>query len=108
MKSMVFLVIMTILGSVAAFCLKKASGNEGFLKLLKNKYLYIGGFLYFMSALINIYLLHILPYSIVLPLTSITYIWTMIIAYFFLKEEITQGKVFGVVFIIIGAFVLAH
>ena len=94
---------MTALGSVAGFCLKKASGCSGLKNMLKNKYFYLGGVLYFFSALINIYLLRVLPYSVVLPLTAITYVWTMIISYFALKEIISVKKVLGVIFIIIGA-----
>ncbi|AHF08059.1 EamA family transporter [Desulfitobacterium metallireducens] len=106
MKYMFYLIVMTLMGSVAAFCLKKASGSEGLMVLLKNRFLYYGGILYFLSALINIYLLRILPYSVVLPLTSITYIWTMAISYFALKEEISLRKISGVVLIALGvAFV---
>lgn len=79
---------MTVLGSVAGYCLKKASKNNGILNLLKSLFLYSGGILYLLSAVINIYLLKIMPYSVVLPLTSITYVWTMVISYFALHETL--------------------
>jgi hypothetical protein len=42
-------------------------------------------------AIINILVLKQLPYTIVFPLTSITYIWTLMISYFLLGEKI-KGK----------------
>ena len=98
---------MTILGSVAALFLKKASKTEGIKKLIKNRNLYIGGALYLISAFINIYVLRYLDYSIVLPLTSITYIWTMVLSFFVLKEKITIRKAIGVIGIVIGAVLIA-
>lgn len=98
---------MTFIGSVASLFLKKASGSDNIVKLLTNKNLYIGGILYVSSALINIYVLKFLDYSVVLPLTSITYIWTMVFSYFILKEKITNKKIFGVLFILLGAICVA-
>lgn len=103
----VILIIMTIIGSFASLFLKKASGAENILKLLKNKYIYIGGGLYLLSALLNIYILKFLPYSVVLPLTSLTYIWTLIISNRLLKESIGKKKIVGVCLILIGAILIA-
>lgn len=103
----VLLLIMTLLGSVASLFLKKASGAEGLKEMLKNVNLYIGGFLYVASAVLNIYILRHLDYSVVLPLTSITYIWTMVLSYMILKEKITKRKMTGLVLIIIGGIIIS-
>lgn len=103
----VLLIIMTIMGAVAAIFLKKASGFKNFRQLIFNKNLYIGGILYFLSALLNIYILRFLDYSIVLPLTSITYIWTMILSYFVFHEKITSKKVIGLACVFIGVILIA-
>ena len=60
------------------------------------------------AALINIFVLRHLDYSVVLPLTSITYIWTMILSYITLKEKISNKKIIGVCLIVVGALILAH
>lgn len=99
----VTLIIMTMLGSSASLFLKKASESEGLFMMLKDMNLYIGGFLYLGSAVLNIWILRYLDYSVVLPLTSLTYIWTMILSYLILKENITVKKICGVVLILIGA-----
>ncbi len=102
----IILIVMTIIGSIASLFLKKASNSETIIKLLKNKNIYIGGFLYLLSALLNIYILRYLDYSVVLPLTSITYIWTLIISYCILKEKISFKKILGITLIILGAIVI--
>lgn len=100
-------IIMTLLGSIASLYLKKASGAHGILSLLKNINLYIGAILYFISAIINIIILRKLDYSVVLPLTSLTYIWTMLLSSSILKERITRRKIVGVFLILIGAIGVA-
>ena len=103
----IVLLVMTMLGAVASLFLKKASGSNSLIDMLKNINLYIGGFLYVSSAVLNIWLLKILDYSVIFPLTSLTYIWTMIISYFILKEKITVKKVLGICLILIGAVIIS-
>jgi drug/metabolite transporter (DMT)-like permease len=98
---------MTVLGALASLCLKRASGFKSLKQLLLNFNFYLGGGLYFICALINIYVLKYLDYSTVLPLTSITYIWTIVLSYFVLKEKIGLRKIVGITGIIIGAFLIA-
>lgn len=100
----ILIAIMTFLGSVASLYLKKASGSGSIIELLKNTSLYVGAILYVTSALINIYVLNFLDYSIVLPLTAFTYVWTMLIAHLVLKEKISRQKLVGLCLVVLGAF----
>lgn len=101
------LVVMTVIGSAASLFLKKASTAENLLETIKNINFYIGGFLYLTSALLNIWVLRYLEYSVVLPLTALTYVWTMLFSHLILKEQITVGKICGVVFILIGGICIS-
>lgn len=103
----VLIVAMTFTGAFASLLFKKASQSIGLKALILNYNLYVGGGLYFAASLINIYVLKFVDYSVVLPLTSITYIWTMILSYFFLHEKIGGKKIVGVVLILIGAYLVA-
>ncbi len=103
----IILLIMTFLGSIASLFLKKASGSEGLSSLLKNINFYIGGFLYAFSAVLNIVILRYLDYSVVLPLTSLTYIWTMILSYMILKEKISRKQFGGILLILAGAICIS-
>ena len=101
------LIIMTFMGSIAALFLKRASGSEGIKNMLLNPNLYIGGMLYLLSAVLNIWILRFLDYSVVLPLTSLTYVWTMMISYLVLKEKITPKKIAGVALVLTGAVLVS-
>ncbi|MBR1847608.1 MAG: EamA family transporter [Lachnospiraceae bacterium] len=84
------------------------SGLVGVIvRLLTCPSFYLGGFLYVLASLLSIYLLKVLPYSIVVPLGGLTYIWTLIISARLLHERITVRKFAGVVVILLGVFLIA-
>ena len=93
---------MTLTASFASLCLKKSTKGTTVISIIENKYLYTGGFLYVIAVICNIWLLKRMPYSVVVPLGSMCYIWTMFLSRFFLKEKIGTGKIIGVLFIISG------
>ncbi|MPQ42586.1 EamA family transporter [Clostridium tarantellae] len=100
--------LMTFIGSLGGFFFKKGAEYLIDIKsLFLNWRLYIGGILYVTAALLNIFVLKFLPYSIVVPLTAMTYIWTMIISKIMLKEKINLNKIIGVILITIGSIFIA-
>lgn len=102
------LLLMGFFASAASFFLKKSTaGGLAIWKIVSNSYFYLGGTLYVFSALLNFYLLRKLPYSIVVPLGSLTYIWTLGIAHWFLGENITKRKLLGILLILIGVMLVA-
>jgi putative membrane protein len=103
MFSYFLIFVMTFMGALASVFLKKAASSTEIVSILTNISLYIGLFLYGGAALINIVVLKTLDYSVVLPLTAITYIWTMVLSYALLKENISKKKIIGVGLILIGA-----
>ena len=99
------------LGAFASYFFKGASARlagTNIFVLLREKLFWFGGLVYLAAAINNIFLLGYLDYSILLPMSSITYIWTMIIAYKLLGEKITVRKIIGVTAIICGATLLAN
>lgn len=101
------LLVMTAMGAIASLFLKKASGSSNLLQMIGNVNLYVGGGLYLGSAILNIWILRYLDYSVVLPLTSLTYVWTMVLSYTILREKITKKKILGVGVILIGAILVS-
>lgn len=101
-----------LLGAVASYFFKRAStgmpSNRNLIALLRIKFFWVGGCLYLVAAANNIFLYNYLEYSILLPMSSITYIWTMIVAYKLLGEKITSRKLVGVAAVICGAALLAN
>lgn len=102
------ILLMTYLGAQASVFLKKASGQKDWKASICSPALYIGGGLYVICALLNIWALKYLEYSKMLPLTSITYIWTLVLAYFIFKERISKRKIVGIIAISLGAFLVVY
>lgn len=100
------LLIMTILGAFAGLFLKRASSCK-IKEIIKNYNLYLGGSLYVVSALLNVYVLSKMEYSFVLPFTAMTYIWTLLISFLILKEKINIKKIVAVCCIMGGAVLVA-
>lgn len=104
----IIVLLMGILASVASFFLKKSTAKGlGIKYFVLNPWFYSGGVLYVLVALLNVYLLKRLPYSTVVPLGSLTYIWTMLLAHRFLGESFSRQKAVGILFIIAGVGLMA-
>ena len=101
------LLVETSVASFASFFLKKSSGVENKIDILKSPCFYLGGMLYVVSSCLSIVLMQFLPYAIILPLGSLTYVWTMFISRWLLHEKITRRKLIGITVIICGVILLA-
>ena len=101
------LLVETSVASFASFFLKKSSGVDNKIEILKSPFFYLGGVLYVVSSCLSIVLMQFLPYAIILPLGSLTYVWTMFISRWLLHEKITRRKVIGITVIICGVILLA-
>jgi EamA-like transporter family. len=106
MIDITLLVAMTILGSLGGYFFKRCTMNGLKLSFFFMINLGIGGIFYVSGALLNIWLLKLLPYTIVYPLTAVTYVWTLIFSYFLLGEKINRRKITGVFLILFGACLL--
>lgn len=104
----IILLLMTYLGAQASVFLKKASGKKDIKATLLSADFYIGSGLYLAAAVLNIYILRFLEYSKVLPLTSVTYVWTMVLSYLIFKEKISKAKLLGVILILAGSLMIAY
>ncbi len=113
---------MTLLAAFGSYFLKLAAGKIGSgdlecaecapaqerrgLALLKRALfcpsLYLGGGLYVGSAVLNYLLLKALPYSLVVPVGSLCYVWAVLIAHFLLHENVGRLKVLGLCLVVIG------
>ncbi|MGM0217351.1 EamA family transporter [Enterococcus sp. AZ126] len=105
------LIITTFSGSAGALALRKGMNDLPqltFKLVLKSGWIYLGSLLYILSAVTNIVLLKFLDYSIAFPMTSLTYVWTVIISYFIFKEKLSIRKVLAVILIIMGVFIISQ
>ena len=93
MKLILSVLVMTLFGSLGALFLKRGSAKVSELKsLVTTPQIWLGGLFYLAGALLNIYLLRGYSYSIVYPLTSLTYVWSLILSALLLHEKVTVQK----------------
>ena len=97
---------MTVLGAVASILLKLAVQLETIERIIISSKLWLGGLLYLAAAVLNIIVLRTLSYSVVLPMTSITYIWTLLGGKLVFEENINKTQIGGIIFLIIGAYLI--
>ena len=105
-----WLLVTTISGSAGALFLKRAMNSIEKLSakaIFTSPWVYLGTFLYILSAVTNIVLFFYVDYSIGFPMTSLTYVWTVFFSYWVFKERITLLKVLGILLIIGGVIVIA-
>ncbi|MDV4148421.1 EamA family transporter [Enterococcus faecalis] len=100
----------TILGSAGSLSFKFAMNQLKTMSaknIVKNKWVWIGFFVYLFSSYTNIQLYKYLPYDVAYPLTSLTYVWTIILSYFVFKEKITLYKVIAIISVTLGVFLIS-
>lgn len=109
--------ISIILGSIAQYFLKigviaVSEKSKNITEMIKsgitNSYLLCGLFCYGLSLLFWFYVLSKMELSRAYPIVSLGYVFTLILGYMFLNEEITVPKIVGISFIIVGVIVLTR
>lgn len=105
----VFVILMTLLGSLGAFFFKKSTGSmDGIFSLLRIPSFYVGGVLYVSGAMMNVILLRYLDYTVLYPMSAVAYIWSLLISNRLLGEKITRKKILGVALILFGVILLTR
>lgn len=74
------------------------------LTILNNYSLWIGFILYIIGTLLLIVSLRFGNLSLIHPFLSLSFIWTSLLAYFYLKETFPLMKIIGIGLIIFGTF----
>lgn len=101
--------LMTISGSLGAYFFKRGTESlqgKSFFYMILVPYIWIGGCFYILGIISNVILLRYLDYTIVYPMTALTYIWTLFISHLLLKEKIDANKVLAIALIVAGIVVI--
>ncbi|QTN00824.1 EamA family transporter [Sediminibacillus dalangtanensis] len=100
---LMMIVLFTLFGALGGFFFKKASGQDFTLNSKLLIHLLAGGMFYGAGAILNVWTLKHLPYTVVFPLTSLTYVWTLLLSSIWLRETLTKNKIVGVLLIVAGS-----
>ncbi len=100
----------TLIGAFGSFFLKLGSSNlkNTVVSFILNRNLIIGIGLYTISTGLYIVLLKKADLSLLYPLTSLSYVWVIILSKILLKEHIGKNKIAGTTLIICGILILAY
>ncbi|MFC1686798.1 EamA family transporter [Nanoarchaeota archaeon] len=101
-----------LIGTPSSLFFKKSSVDlsiknlRTIFALVKNKMMIIGLSLLLISFIPYFFALKQAQLSYLYPLVSISYIWTAILGYVFLKEKISKEKIVGISLIILGVIIV--
>src|SRR3989338_342729 len=100
--------VCSILSSFASLLMKRAAERLSFnpLKLIRNKNLIIGIFLYVAGSVLFVWALTASQLSILYPVVALSYVWTLLLANKYLNEKITLYKWIGIILIIFGVVMI--
>jgi drug/metabolite transporter (DMT)-like permease len=99
----IFLLIpMTLFGAIGGVYFKKYSSKKKIFLII------LGLIFYGLGAIINIFLLKELPYTIVFPANALTYVWALVFAKIIFNEEIKFYRILGVCLIASGLVMLMY
>lgn len=97
----------TAVAAVAMVFFKLAAKADA-RKIFLSRRFFAGGFLFVFGAALMILALKLEELSVLFPLTSLTYIWVMLLSRRYLKERLDRYKVLVVAFIVLGIIFAAQ
>lgn len=106
--AIILVIASSIIGAYGGFVFKNASKKIAFNLngIIKNYNLILGFILFGVSSVIYIAALKRGDLNVLYPISSLTYIWSTLMAKRFLGEKINSYKWFGISLIILGAILI--
>lgn len=106
--SIMVVIIASFIGALGPIYLKKGSQKFSLnpIKLIKNKEIMIGFFLYAVATIIFIPALRWGEVSVLYPFVATTYIWVALLSVRFLNEKMSSYKWLGILSIILGVVMI--
>lgn len=105
--SVILLLISVFISAVSQILLKKATYKHYDTKLREylNPYVVIAYGMFFVSTILTMLALKVVPLSMQPMLESTSYIYVSVMGYFLLKERFSKRKILGICVILLGIFV---
>jgi drug/metabolite transporter (DMT)-like permease len=104
MQSVMLVAIASFIGSFGALFLKAGASklNRGLRYLVFNGRLLLGVALFCASSVAYVVGIRRGELSVLYPLVSLSYIWTLLWSVLFLKERLSRNKIYGLLLIVAG------
>lgn len=103
-------VLSSIIGATGGFIFKRASEHFSFSieGIIKNYKLLLGFILFALASIIYIVALTKGDLNVLYPISSLTYIWSTLMAKAYLNEKINAYKWTGIALIVLGAVLIVR
>jgi drug/metabolite transporter (DMT)-like permease len=107
-NSIILIIIGTFFTSIGQILLKKSSTTivRSIKVNLTNYILLLGVGVYFISMLFNIYALKGAELTVLVPITSLSYVWTILLSLFIFKESMNKYKWVGLFVVLFGIVII--
>ena len=104
---LVEVLIISLLNAIAPVFLKKAELKTFGLEMFTNKFVWIGAILYVSAFWLWVRIINQMEISVAVPIfTGVIYVFTLIFAWYFFKEQMTTFKFLGTFLILLGIIFL--
>jgi drug/metabolite transporter (DMT)-like permease len=105
-SSMVLVLIASFIGSFGAVCLKSGADRlePGFFHMFRSWRIFLGVTLFLASSAFYIVGVRHGSLTVLYPLVSLGYMWTLIWSRLFFHEAFNRYKLFGLALILLGVF----
>ena len=104
--SVILVLVAAVIGALGMLFFKKAMRRFSLRALLRNRYFYTGFLMAGMTMILVIIAYRHGEVSVLYPLYSTTYVWTLVFAVKYLKEPMNRSKWVGIMLIVLGALLL--
>ncbi len=88
------------------FYLPENSIIENFLRIIFNGWVFTGFVVYAVATGFFMWLISKFDISLIIPITSVAFIYSLLAGYFIFGEQISLLRVFGVLLIVFGVFMV--
>lgn len=110
--SLGLVILASMCSGIGSLLIKKGAVQSKFtIKLIEfwkhNNKAIAGLALYCVATVFFITALQWQPVSILYPITGLSYVWSILLAKVYLKEEVTTFKWLGILFIVVGVTLIA-
>jgi len=86
--------------------ISKLTSIKGLFNIFTNKFVFTGCLFYVFGLILWLFALSMLEVSFIYPLISIGYVLTAVLAFVFLKEQVTTLRWAGIALIVIGSIMV--
>lgn len=106
-SGMLLMILASLLTAIGHICFKKvAIVDTTFLKKIFHPLFIMGATLFFLCPIMSLFAARVLDFSVLYGMTSLNFVFILLLSHYLLQETIDFPKISGVCVIIVGLLVM--